>query len=731
MSTPREPRLRALHTSKSFTRLEASPVDSSPRKRASTIQSPGITTVPEAHPGRGLANIDTQVGMSDVFENHDDQHEVEAKEDTDVHEVKLPSTLEDLPVEIRSLTERFLDGLLAKVHPAPMTADQVSQKYQDFYERAAAQINTHIAALISKIGRPQIGSSRASLKGRPRAGSATKRAESPASISGGEMLTPSEVTDRRRARRLLELKRVAMEETVERCVCERIYDRLWKHRSTDDDARDEKLRSKTAALALVGIGLKELHTDSDASSKQARQVATEKEADISTSLQSARRSLQEMDVEKYPLGKLQHLTAAHKGIVETLSTYFPSSSSADEILPTLIYTLITTPPETINVVSNLCYIQRFRAADKVDGEAAYCLVNLEAAIAFLETVDLSSLRADELPQGPPKSSSQPSTPPPGDFPPELTPMTEQSPKPDVSPVEKSSLAPAVTSTQSVTASARPVLQPRSLSSMMQAQANKLETGRENFLSTADRVYDSLAGTLELSLKSVFGRFKDQAAAATSPLPKTLDDARRLISPVQTDEDELSMVSGRSTPSNLEDPLRLWPNTESKALDLIAGRKQLRDRSADSARSGGSGRRVAFAGDGSISATSTSNRLPTPQESLSGAANFITSMNPLNRFGVPSFPRFGRTTPVSPRVSSAVERDFNAEHANSLPPTPAAVDASEDLNAREALAELKKIKPPKKRFLDISSAAELRIGDIEELLREYKRLAKAIGEAVSS
>lgn len=264
---------------------------------------------------------------------------------------------------------------------------------------------------------------------------------------------------------------------------------------------------------------------------------------------------------------------------------------------------------------------------------------------------------------------------------------------------------------------------------MQAQATKLEAGKENFLNTADRVYDSLTGTLENSIKSVFGRFKDQVGtSAASPLPKTLDDARRLISPPQTEEDELSIKSGRSTPSNAEDPLRIWPTTESKALDLIAGRQQLRDRSADSTRSGGSGKRVAFAGEGAAT-----NRLPTPQDSLSGAASFITSMNPLNRFGVPSFPRFGRGTPTSPRPPSISEqgRDTQAEPV-SVPPTVerAVSDAGDDLNAREALAELRKIKPPKKRFLDISSAAELRVGEIEDLLREYKRLAKAIGEAVA-
>ncbi|KAI7644910.1 hypothetical protein KC318_g20354 [Hortaea werneckii] len=198
------------------------------------------------------------------------------------------------------------------------------------------------------------------------------------------MLTVSEVADRKKARKLLELKRIALEEAVERSVCEKVYDRIFKHKSTDDEARDEKLRSRTAALAVVGIGLKDLHMDIDRAKLDTGSSTQDKEAAIHTSLGDAREALQAMDEEHYPAGKLQHLNAAHKSIVETLSQMFPSSSSADEILPTLIYTLITSPPEGINIVSNLSFIQRFRTQSKVDGEAAYCLVNLEAAISFLE-----------------------------------------------------------------------------------------------------------------------------------------------------------------------------------------------------------------------------------------------------------------------------------------------------------------------------------------------------------
>lgn len=37
-----------------------------------------------------------------------------------------------------------------------------------------------------------------------------------------QMLTATEVADRKRARKLLEVKRVALEEAVERAVCEKV-----------------------------------------------------------------------------------------------------------------------------------------------------------------------------------------------------------------------------------------------------------------------------------------------------------------------------------------------------------------------------------------------------------------------------------------------------------------------------------------------------------------------------
>jgi hypothetical protein len=230
---------------------------------------------------------------------------------------------------------RFLESLSAKVHPSPPTADSLSDLFQDFYQRASSKINTHVATLSARLtsetfmAQANKGSAPSSRAGSIRKGSDPNAEQ--------QMLSASEMSDRKKARKSLEAKRVSLEEAVERAVCEKVYDRIWRHRTTDDEERDHKLRSRTAALTLVGIGLKELLMTGEEMTEEERNKAKEKEPEIREFLSAARQDIMKMNHEKYPLGKVLHLTAAHKSIVDALSKIFPATSSADEILPTLIY----------------------------------------------------------------------------------------------------------------------------------------------------------------------------------------------------------------------------------------------------------------------------------------------------------------------------------------------------------------------------------------------------------
>lgn len=548
-----------------------------------------------------------------------------------------------------------------------------------------------------------------------------------------QMLTTMEIADKRRARRILEYKRLALEEAVERRACEAVYDRIWRHRSTLDEVRDEKLRSRTAALSLVGIGLKELGIDIGLGLEDGHTINTDRENEVREWLSDARESLIKMNDERYPLGKLQHLTAAHKSIVDVLSRIQTSSSSADEILPTMIYTLLTTPSEGINVISNLNFTQRFRAANKVDGEAAYCLTNLEAAISFLETVDLASLRDDEALEGPPKSTSRPSTPsaekamPWGPLQPSLPSLSS----PDITPAvgTQSSLV-AVNPHKSLPspASSQPSppvspLQQRRLSHLLQPSTTAIGAASDAVRTTADQGFKTISNTLDNSFKFLFGRLKEQEVGGDGSggvvVPKTLDDARRLISPIQQPEDNDS-VSGASY--IVEKPRGNSHGTtlkvDDKVLGLIGGRKQVRERSVDSTQSNGSGKRVSFVTDKGQGDTPVS--LPVPGPSASGNAAMESmrtlgnTFNPLNRLaGMNVMRGFGRTTPNTPPalpVSTQVSKQLGAD------------DAKVPAESRGKMKGLPGVEPPIQRFLEVEYPGDLKISEVTELLTDYRRLA---------
>lgn len=555
------------------------------------------------------------------------------------------------------------------------------------------------------------------------------------------MLTPQEISDRRKARRLLVHKGAALEEAVERRVCEAVYDRIWRHRSTLDEVRDEKLRSRTAALALVGIGLKDLGIEIEDPSSDSDESEDIIESKIEGWISKAREGLFKMNDARCPFGKLQHLATTYKSVLDLLTELHQSSSSADEILPTLIYTLITTPPEGINVISNLQFIQRFRAASKVDGEAAYLLTTLDAAITFLETVDLASLRADETLEGPTKASSPLDTPR-NEVPnpwlggkplsasissPATTPATAtatpSSPMPSAAPTK---LSPQVTPSHQ-----------RRLSELFQPPASAFGAASDAMRTTADQGFKTIGSTLDSSFKLLFGRLKEQRiqgdgvdANGAVIVPRTLDDARKLVDR-RAIVDEGGNISGASSiaeQSGTPTEGNSFTRPEDRILGLIGGqRQQIRDRSADSVTSGGSGKRVAFAAEkappsssqssSSAAPSSQSTTAPAPNTAVESMRNLGNTLNPLSRLagmnmmrGFGRSPSYGTSTPPADRSKEPV-------HAHPESDSTGSASASKQSGV--------KVAAPVQKFLDVAEPGDLKISEVSELLIDYRRLAGAL------
>ena len=220
------------------------------------------------------------------------------------------------------------------------------------------------------------------------------------------------------------------------------------------------------------------------------------------------------------------------------------------------------------------------------------------------------------------------------------------------------------------------------------------------------------------------------------VPRTLDEARRLVEPPREEDDEEEDEGDTSL--SAASPLVAQPNEQARAnvkfsdglLNAIAGRQQSRDRSVDSVQSSGSGKRVAFAADNSNLLTKAGSPTSTPatsNESLHTSNAAVESMrslgntlNPLKGFGGMSVMRgFGRSassgTPTpTPTFSTA------GKSSQELQPAPAV-----GKDGMDAQSSSIKALPPIQRLMDVASAEDLKIGEIAELLDDYKRLAGAL------
>lgn len=553
----------------------------------------------------------------------------------------------------------FIDSLSAKVHRTPPNIDKLTQLFQDFYAQASGHIDTHIQMLATRRGRDlspapsssSISSAASRLRNKASALSIAK--EKPKPEAEQQMITTEELADRKQMRKALEVKRHMLEEAVERRLCEGIYDRIYRHKSTQDEALDDKLRSKTAALSMVGIGPADLGVDIGTLPDDKPEAAVEKTQQIRKGLEQARTDLVRMHQSRYPLGKINHLKAAHRSVVDTIASFHPSAS-ADEIMPMLIYTLITLAPEDLHVISDLRFIQHFRWEPKLTGEAAYCITNLEATISFLQTVDLATLRSDEQPEGPPKSSSQSGTPKTETFPPAYP----QGEEPVASTDSKEPAAPAGTATERKVSNP---LRNRRLSDLVNTPAQAFGAASDAVFATADQGLKTVSTSLGDSYKFLLGKLRENQNGPRESItvPRTLADARKLVStPSEEEEDQLSKAKPAATTAVRDD----------KVLNLIGGR---RDRSTDSAVSGRSasssllGKAAAATGAESRQSATATASLPTrgtpsPQPSTaSGSQNtavfdqmrnhLTTSFNPVkslsSQFGM--MRSFGRTTPQPP------------------------------------------------------------------------------------
>ncbi|KAK9462101.1 uncharacterized protein V1516DRAFT_617049, partial [Lipomyces oligophaga] len=282
---------------------------------------------------------------------------------------------DQLPPELLSMADNFVESIKQMtLPPNTLSAERLSELFQDFY----MTVQEKTSALLRKNNMQR--------------------------TYEVQMMSFEEMAKKKQERKHKESLKTLYEDLIERKVCEDTYPTIFMYHASDDEAKDATLCTKIAALKLINIKIEHLG------------VPELKDVDLNSYLKQAMTCLVEINDMKSPRAKISKLITAHKHIVDALNTIRQSKqitaqSSADFVLPTLIYSVVQSDPP--HIFSNLMFIQRFRSKRNVNGETAYCLTNFEAVVAFLETVDLQSLNVDssELPVIPVPTVSTPSPPP--------------------------------------------------------------------------------------------------------------------------------------------------------------------------------------------------------------------------------------------------------------------------------------------------------------------------------
>ncbi|KAI5794298.1 hypothetical protein DFH27DRAFT_565827 [Peziza echinospora] len=740
-----DPRPGALRSTQSFSRL-----DPSPARSLSIKQAEAENLAPTAEAGSSPENSDDEDGRPEM-------------------PTLLPEGFGDLPPDIAAFCDKFLDSLSQKTFPTPITGDHLSDLYQEFYLSAFDLIRSHISSQYVALS--------------------SKKKKANASGPETQMLSISEISQKKKDRRMLGAKRLAMEEALEARATQKLYDKIWRHKSTDDEARDDSLRSKTETLKVVGVKLEHLG------------VLGVDDQDMIDALTPAREALYKMTTTHTPLGKLDLLRQAHKFVVDTLVSR-NSDSSADRILPTLIFCLIHSPP-SITVISDLFFVQRFRAKKAIDGEAAYCLTNLEAAICFLETVDLATLKIEGEDEPKRKRKSQqsindaPSTSgatggatdsaptvvvegaatkrtqsrgrrvvrelvlPDRDrsetpYTPADDPLSNLSGKLLTAQIDHSlkvaemawELEVSKTPSPRMTrfpdnirnqmsnnqtpppasplppASADPVQRHRALSYLIN---NPVVDVAGTVVSTADVGIKTIGTTLESSYKFLFGKMDEKKAE----MPKTLEDARKLVEHPPSPSRPESIDEARSVASSSSSPpppLPPHPSVSARPY-AVTSSSQASNSSQTSAPAAAfaamgtsftrmSGINVMRGFTRSSSAVSLDKEKEKTAAAAAAAATAVTSVSaPRSRAQSIRHEESGPRSPPPP------VNDLLSTFPELA--SPLLRHSGENLAAVTAAgAGNVESEPPlvNERFLAVKDAGELRISEVEELLREYKRLA---------
>ncbi|KAK9325508.1 hypothetical protein V1517DRAFT_314345 [Lipomyces orientalis] len=652
-----------------------------PQARLSPMRSfSRIPSIPEQP--RPISVTSTYSSQDDSFASSDS---LETEQPLD-----MAANYQDLPPELISMADRFTESIHQITSTASLSVEKLSELFQDFYvtiqDKATAYLRRNTLRRTYEV----------------------------------QMMSFEEIAKKKKERKQKEAQKLLYEDLVEKMVCEACYNEIFMFQGSDDEAKDATLATKIAALKLINIGMEHLG------------VPELKDSGIGPFLIPAGNELYKMVDKHCPKEKLALLISAHKQIVDVLSKLTQTNgqdgqSGADFVLPTLIFSVIQADPP--HIASNLAFIQRFRTSKTINGETAYCLTNFEAVVAFLETVDLATLKVDPAeiqalaaarpistssianpltlsPQSSIKSVSSASTTKSSGGTSSAAAAAPLSPVLPVRDAKRAANPPARSS--SLQASSASISQPINNGMSMPQQGIDSSSKRLSFypsdiaasaVNTADHGIKSLGSTFENSYKFLFGgrgsspstnvmqkpvqmKATANAASLEKRTQEVLQSSSALIS-TYTDVSKRESTTASPPayaellPSERSTPTTDLPSTGFSTFRQRAASSLFSDEVATSQPSGSS-----FPGTIARVGSSDSNKATKSATDEDGGKRSIFS----------NMRSFGRGGP-------AKESAIDSEALNNLP----------------------KIAKPSQKFDGIESASQLRLGDIDELLKDYKRM----------
>ncbi|KAK9245490.1 hypothetical protein V1506DRAFT_538318 [Lipomyces tetrasporus] len=652
-----------------------------PQARLSPMRSfSRIPSIPEQP--RPISVASTYSSPDESFASSDSQETEQPLE--------MAANYQDLPPELISMADRFTESIHQITSTASLSVEKLSELFQDFYvtiqDKATAFLRRNTLRRTYEV----------------------------------QMMSFEEIAKKKKERKQKEAQKLLYEDLVEKMVCEACYNEIFMFQGSDDEAKDATLATKIAALKLINIGMEHLG------------VPELQDSGIGPFLVPAGKELCKMVDKHSPKEKLALLISAHKQIVDVLSKLTQTNgqdgqSGADFVLPTLIFSVIQADPP--HIASNLAFIQRFRTSKTINGETAYCLTNFEAVVAFLETVDLATLKVDPgeiqaLAAARPISTSSISNP--------LT----LSPQSSIKSVSSASTTKSSGGTLSAAAAAplSPALpardgkraaNPPARSSSLQASSASIPQSINNGMSMPQQGIDSSSKRLSFYPSDIAASAVNTADHGIKSLGSTFENSYKFLFGGRGSSPSTNMVQKPVQMKGTANPAAL----ERRTQEVLQSSSALISTYTDGSK------RESMAASPPAYAELLPSEKPTSATDLpstgfstfkqrAAGSLFSDEVATSQPSGSP-FP--GTITRVGSSDSTKATRSAGDEDSGkrsifsnmrSFGRGGAAKEATID---SEALNSLPKIAKPSQKFDGIESASQLRLGDIDELLKDYKRM----------